>query len=608
MNAARLTTQPGAEDASCPSRLRPYRGLLTGLLLMLVAWGMYLPSVRYGFVHYDDVRLLLNHPELYGQTHFSEDLRQIFVKSFPREEPLLLRDVTWALDSRIFGFGNAFGYHFGNVLLHGMVIALMFAFLFGTTRRYGFALGATVAYLVLAIHTEPVAWIMGRKDILATLFMLLALCAQTRRLMASSGPAQWAWYTLTLVCFLAGLLSKINVLTFPLVLFLHAMLLPYLNGERPLDAPFPWRPTFLRETVLVCPCLAVSALTYSWYMGILTQAGGGQVDHSFGHLWNLLIVDPFAFWAYVQQIVFPSQLRLFYTWPGLRLTYPLWQIMGSFATVAGLAGLGLWLFRRRKDLFFYYATFFVLMIPYMSLLGVGFWVAERYVYFSAACLLVLAAVPVAAGLRHSNRIVRAAVAVLIVVFFTNNLVQHFVYQVAWANGETLWQYHVALPAPSPAAFENLAGYYYAEASAQQGTAQATVLMRKMEVVVEAGLTEFWPDRQQSPPPATYLLFFQKALVQEVNGDPQAALVSLLTSDRLHPKFDATCLNLARVYRKLAQVAENPEQRQTYSFAARDRLAQYIQLAFGHLPTPPEVRQELADLKTECAMLTQKNQE
>jgi hypothetical protein len=186
--------------------------------------------VWYGFVYYDDVRILQDHPELYGQANLSADLQAIFVTCFPREEPLLLRDVTWALDSRVFGFGNAFGYHLGNVLLHGIVVALMFAFLLGTTRRYGFALAVSTAYLVLAIHTEPVVWIMGRKDILSALFMLLALCAQTRRLTTERGPARSGWYVATLAfvsC--AGCLSKISVLTFPLVLFLHAIFLPYLR-------------------------------------------------------------------------------------------------------------------------------------------------------------------------------------------------------------------------------------------------------------------------------------------------------------------------------------------------------------------------------------------
>jgi hypothetical protein len=268
--------------------------------------------------------------------------------------------------------------------------------------------------------------------------------------------------------------------------------------------------------------------------------------------------------------------------------------------------LGVWLFRRHKDKVFYYITFFVLMIPYMSLMGPGFWVAERYVYCSALCLLALASFLVTAALRHSKPIIRIGVSMLLAVFVTNNLVQHFVYQAQWVNGETLWQYHVSLPNPSPAAYENLAGYYYAQAEAHQGTEEAVMLLRKMEIVVDAGLTEFWPDHQQPPPAATYLLFFQKALIQEVNGDPEAALASLLTSDRLHPKFDSTYLNLSRVYRKLAQVTQDPRQRQSYSLAARDRLADYMRLAFSHLSPPPEVRQELAELETQCSMFSSQN--
>src|ERR1043166_5808456 len=106
-----------------------HRNLFTALFLALAAWLLYLPSIRYGFVYYDDIRILKDHPELYGQAHFSDNLRAIFLTCFPREEPLLLRDLSWALDSRIFGFGNPLGYHLGNVLLHGIVVALVFGFL-----------------------------------------------------------------------------------------------------------------------------------------------------------------------------------------------------------------------------------------------------------------------------------------------------------------------------------------------------------------------------------------------------------------------------------------------------------------------------------------------
>jgi hypothetical protein len=261
------------------------------------------------------------------------------------------------------------------------------------------------------------------------------------------------------------------------------------------------------------------------------------------------------------------------------------------------------LFRKRKDMFFYYGAFFVLMVPYLNLLYIGIWVAERYLYFPAFCLLALALSLIVAALHHPQRILRIGVLMVGMVFVTINVFQSFSYQRAWRNGETLWQYHLVLPQPSPVAYANLAAYYYAEATARQGTPQMAMPMRKMAIVVDAGLAEFWRDRRQPPPPDTYFLFFLQSIVQEVNGEPDAALASLLISDRLHPKFDATNLNLAHLYRKLAQTAKDPQQ-QTYARAAKDRFSEYIALAFRNRPAPPEVQKEFADIKAGCSVANQ----
>jgi hypothetical protein len=582
--------------------LRRHRNLLTGLLLMLAAWAIYLPSVNYDFVYYDDVRILRDHPELYGQNNLSADLHEIFVTSFPREEPLLLRDVSWALDSRIFGFGNAFGYHLGNVLLHGIVVALMFAFMLGTTRRYGFALAVSIAWLALAIHTEPVAWIMGRKDILSTLFMLLALCAQTRRLGTENSRARCGWYLLTLFSFMCGLLSKISVLTFPLVLFLHAVFLPYLNGERQANGAFPWGRNLMKEIFLFVPAFAASVLVYEWYRRTLTQMGvldRGYTAHGLAHLWNLLMVDPLVIWVYLQQTFLPWHLKVLYTWPQTLSTYPHWQVITSLATVALAGGVGLWLFRQRKDLFFYYTAFFVIMVPYLNLVFSGIFVAERYIYFSTFCLLALALSVGAAICHRPQPLLRIGMLAAGAGFVILNLFQTFSYQPAWRNGETLWQYHLTLPQPSPTTYANLAAYYYAEATAQQGTPEMALSMNKMSVVVDAGLKQFWRDRLQPPPPETYFLFFLQSIVQEVNGEPEAALTSLLTADRLHPKFDSTDLNLSRLYHKLATATADPKQRELYLIAARDRFVQYISLVYRGRTPPPEVQKELAEREAEC---------
>jgi hypothetical protein len=587
--------------------LRRHRNLLTGLLLMLAAWLIYLPSVNYGFVYYDDVRILLNHPELYGQGKLSADLHAIFVTGFPREEPLLLRDVSWALDSRIFGFGNPFGYHLVNVLLHGIVVALMFNFLLGTTKRYNFALVVSIAWLVLAIHVEPVAWIMGRKDILSAMFMLLALCAQTRRLAAENIRAQCGWYLITLACFVCGLFSKISVLTFPLVLFLHAIFLPFLNGERSPSAALLRERTLAKEIFLIVPSLVVSGLVYKWYNRTLTQMGifdRGYTAHGLAHLWNLLMVDPLAFWVYVRQIFSPWHLQLLYSWPALQSAYPFWQITVSLAMVVAIGAIGVWLFRKHKDMFFYYGAFFALMVPYLNLQYIGIWVAERYLYFSAFCILSLALSVATAVLRRGNPASHIVVLTIGVIFVTVNMFQKLSYQTQWRSGETLWQYHLTLPQPEPDSYINLAVYYYADAVAKKGTAEMAQPMRKMSVVIDAGLAEFSRDRQPPPPPETYYFFFLQSIVEEVNGEPEAALASLLTADRLHPKSDAVNLNMARVYRKLAGTAQDSSQRETYALAARDRFAEYIAFAYRGRAATPEDQIEFEELEAACSATNQ----
>jgi hypothetical protein len=77
------------------------------------------------------------------------------------------------------------------------------------------------------------------------------------------------------------------------------------------------------------------------------------------------------------------------------------------------------------------------------------------------------------------------------------------------------------------------------------------------------------------------------------------LASLLTSDSLHPNFDSTSLNLARLYRKLSKAAVDPKQKMTYARDAQDRFAEYIALAFRGRPAPPDVQKEFEDIKADA---------
>ena len=194
---------------------------LACLALGGVSLGLYARAVFFDFVSFDDPSVLLAHPNLYDERSLLASLREIFLDYFPREEPLLLRDVTWALDARLFGFENPLGYHLGNVVLNALNAPLLLLFLHHATRRFDFALVVSGLFVLLPVHVEPVCWVMGRKELLVSFWMLLGLLAQSHELRARDPRRRRSLYALTLLCTGLALLSKMSAVVFFLVLGLH---------------------------------------------------------------------------------------------------------------------------------------------------------------------------------------------------------------------------------------------------------------------------------------------------------------------------------------------------------------------------------------------------
>ncbi|MDA1044456.1 MAG: hypothetical protein O3C57_04450 [Verrucomicrobia bacterium] len=579
--------------------MKPRTTFLIALLFALLAWGMYASTARFGFVYYDDVRILRDHPELYAQESFRESLRAVFVTCFPREEPLLVRDLSWVVDSMLFGFGNPLGYHVGNIVLHGLVVALLFIFLVSNTSRATTALWTTALFLVLGVHVEPVAWIMGRKDLLSALFMVLALCAQTWRLSATSRCAAGAWYGLTLLCLVAGLLSKISVLSFPAVLLLHAWLSPYLRGECDPGHSLPWRRLLTREVPLSVPMFCASIGVFVWYRAILNETGlldRGYSDTGIQHLWNLAMINPMVCWLYLKQICLPAHLSVLYTWPFLPDAFRLPDVLAALATLVAGVAITFKMMVYRKDLLFYWAAFFALMVPYMNFIYVGIWAADRYLYFASFCLLAIA-VQVGFEIAGRGKKSRAVIIAVAAVMLGANLWQTVSYPRAWRNGESLWQYHIELPHPSSVAYNNLAATYYTMVHEAIEADEKTHLLRKMDVVVNAGLQTYWPDRASPPPRATWHLFFLKSILDEIRGMPETAIESLLISERLNGGFRATRLNLAKLYCKLSLGSEEPTLRRDYALKAVESLGKHLRRE----PTPEMIT---AMLGAECLAAAQ----
>ena len=214
--APRKPPIPSASPASgiFPSASMTPLAFATAALCLLVAVS-YFPALSAGFV-WDDVILTRATP-----LHTWAGLAQIWFAPrtlFPYEAhywPLL--HTTFWLEHKLWGLAPL-GYHVVNLLLHTGVVLLLWRLL----RRLGVpgAWFAAAVFAVHPLHVESVAWVIGRKDILATAFYLSSVLAYIRFTEMPRGRRRGGHYLLAGALFVLGLLSKSITVTLPAALLL----------------------------------------------------------------------------------------------------------------------------------------------------------------------------------------------------------------------------------------------------------------------------------------------------------------------------------------------------------------------------------------------------
>jgi tetratricopeptide (TPR) repeat protein len=196
------------------SRLKP--GLLAALLLTAAVMLVFGRSIGHGFV-YDDHQMVERNPvvrTLDPVTHLKGDFWSRREASFAYFRPL----VTWSFAWNYMLHGNEpGGYHLVNLLLHSCCALLLFLIL----RRFDPPVVAWLGSALFVLHpiqSEPVVWIAGRTDLMATMFLLLAILLHSR-LPDRVSPRDLPRIALVLSAAAAGLLSKETAVTFPALAF-----------------------------------------------------------------------------------------------------------------------------------------------------------------------------------------------------------------------------------------------------------------------------------------------------------------------------------------------------------------------------------------------------
>jgi hypothetical protein len=558
--------------------------VLAAVALFAAAFALYAPTLGYGFVEYDDVRILLDHPQLYDEHSFAGSLRQIFAGYFPREEPLLIRDVTWAIDSRVFGLRNAFGHHLGNVLLAAANAPLLMLFLRRATGRLGFAVTVAAAWLVLPVHVEPVAWVMGRKDLLCACFSLAALLCEAAAFRAEPRRARFD-RAAGFVCCTLAVLSKTSAVTLVGVLAAYRLLAPdvarianVVTADGADDAAaasnaVARRRSPARDLLGLVPHFAVSAAVYVWYGRVLAAWGviPAVEPWSAARVADMLHVIPLVIGCYVGSIVAFTDYSIIYAWPDAALKLSVLELVGSAAiAVAIVVGLVVCA-RRRRDLLFYAAAFFIIVLPYLHFVGVIRWRADRYVYLASFGIVAIVVQLGGDALTRLRRPVARVIRVAAVAWLVAAAAVTLVDAPRFASNHALWAHEAALPRPSPSAFVFLASSFADRAHGEPDPTARASLLAGAERAAAAGIA-LCDELPWRDPPRRDLadLYAQMGRVSMLRNDPLPSQLAIFDkSYRIFPT-QTNMLFLAEIMLRLAMEQHDLEM-------ARRSLALYAEL-------------------------------
>ncbi|MBI3500291.1 MAG: DUF1736 domain-containing protein [Bacteroidetes bacterium] len=206
------------------------------IFLFLLACGLYINTLNHEFAFDDSVVITGNKYTKEGfagiKTLATKDLFYgIYGNALDLEggrwRPLTL--IMFAIEYHFFG-DNAHPYHFINILLYGITAMVLFMTLgeiFPKNKLLAFL--ATLLFIAHPIHTEVVANIKSRDEIVSFLFLCLTLFFLFRYARISppnGGSRRGALIFYGALCYFTALLSKENGITFiaiiPLALFCFA--------------------------------------------------------------------------------------------------------------------------------------------------------------------------------------------------------------------------------------------------------------------------------------------------------------------------------------------------------------------------------------------------
>ncbi len=357
---------------------------------------------------------------------------------------------TFAINFIVFGGGTT-SFHVVNVILNGVVIWLVFLLVQALFDDDNLAILAALLFAFLPIHTEAIAFVKSRDEILAALFGLLSwlsfIYSQKKK------KLKYLWLSLSSAFFVLTLLSKETLLTLPAIFILVA----WLRGEAKK----------IKELIAIGLIYAVPLIPYfflRWRVLGPSAFGNDNALYDINPLKDAGFITRFATgcklaFLMLGKTLLPLNLTATYNFNSVPLIS---NVFSSWEAVVGLLMLLALLFAAIWPKFpkMIRVGSIVLLVSYFMvskfLFSGGEITGERWMYFPSIGLVLIGAYLLEKAFKKKEWIGLAILAPLLAWYGYAAINRNL----AWINQKTLGESMIKTSPNSVVSYLSLAGWYY----------------------------------------------------------------------------------------------------------------------------------------------------
>lgn len=417
------------------------------ILLAVITFCVFYPSLSAYFVDYDDPTYLLNNDALKSFSNgWNWDAVIHFFSSGAIGNYTPLTTLTYAIEKTFFApdtLSSPFIFHLDNLLLHIACTCCVYLLLMKMNLSKNVAFIGALLFGIHPMRVESVAWVTERKDVLYGFLFLLSLLSYSNYITVEKGKGKW--YLLMILFFLFSGLAKVQAVTLPLCLILFDFYFKR-NWSSPKILLLEKAPMWIGA--ILFGLINVYILTHQK----IISPNDALVHHN---TIEKIALAAYAYAVYVVKFVYPYQMLAYYAYPvKLSLIHYL-----CLVAVPLVAGWGIWRFQANRlivvgVLFFTFNVVFMLQIVAAG----STYLADRYTYIAYIGLIFLVANVyrwISQKLPEYKRQISILLGLYIVLlcFITYNQSR------VWQNSVALWQHYINERPDDYYGYFQLGGYY-----------------------------------------------------------------------------------------------------------------------------------------------------